>query len=482
MLRLSAPRIAPLAALAALAALVAGPAPVLRAQRVDSTLKGRILANLAAKTDSTYHYAAYISRAYADSGTAPLLLVLDPRGRAVGALENLAPAVERLGWVAISSYDTRGDAAPAVNQRIVNVMLADAFNALRLDTARIYVAGLSGTASDAWIFAYGSGGHIAGILSAGAGMPLDSAWRAAHGGRPPFDVALTASPERFGYDAMSALGRRLASDSAPSRLDLVGDAAGWPGEAVVGQALGWLEARAMARGLRPANRSFVDSVFAADSGAAAALEAAHRTGRAADAWTQAAEAWRGTHDVSFALGRAAVLGAQADVKRWRGERDSLAALDSTQRTSLVRTLMALRRTPGVPDLRRLTDAFRIVPLQQWASDAADSVRAEWARRRLSEIYARTSYYEPEAYLAVQDAARALAMLAIASEIRPGSADVCRERARAYALRQDSDRALADLRCALAGSAITVDEIRADPRYRFMQTRDDYLALIGRKPG
>ncbi|MDE3217307.1 MAG: hypothetical protein KGO03_12935, partial [Gemmatimonadota bacterium] len=93
-----------------------------------------------------------------------------------------------------------------------------------------------------------------------------------------------------------------------------------------------------------------------------------------------------------------------------------------------------------------------------------------------------SYYEPEAYLAVQDAARALAMLAIASEIRPGSADVCRERARAYALRQDSDRALADLRCALAGSAITVDEIRADPRYRFMQTRDDYLALIGRKPG
>ncbi len=141
--------------------------------------------------------------------------------------------------------------------------------------------------------------------------------------------------------------------------------------------------------------------------------------------------------------------------------------------------MALRKRPGVPDLRRLTGELRIVPFEQWAADRADSVRAEWAERRLSEIYAYTSYYEPEAYLGVQDAARALALLAIASEIRPQSPEVCRERARAYALRRDSDRTLAELRCALAGSAITIPEIRADPRYRFMETRDDYLALIGK---
>jgi hypothetical protein len=470
--------VVPILQLAALFVL----APAVRAQGVDSSLKGHVLPDVRAKRDSAYQYAAYIPRSYDGRGAAPLLLVLDPRGRAVSALERVVPAVERLGWVALSSYDTRGDASVAQNERIVNVMLADAFDALHLDARRIYVAAMSGTATDAWVFAFGSAGHIAGILSAESGMPYDTAWRAAHRGRPPFDVALAASRTSFGFDEVSAAARQLVADSAPIRLDAFPGAAGWPDDTALGQALDWLEARAMARGLRPLDPRFVDSAFAVDSGAAAALEIGHEPARAADAWAQIVAAWTGTHDVSYPRAREDSLVLRADVRRWRAERDSLVGRDSTERASLIATLIALRKRPGVPDLRRLTDDLRIVQFQTWAADGQDSVRAEWAQRRLSEIYTHASYYEPEAYLSVDDPARALAMLAIASEIRPRSPEVCRERARAYALRQDSDRTVAELRCALGGDAITVQEIRGDPRYRFLEDRDDFRALIGDENG
>ena len=460
---------------------VAATAASAGAQTVDSTLRGRILSHLIAKRDTSYRYAAYIPRGYQGTHAVPLLLVLDPQGRADEALARTAAAAERLGWIAMSSYDTRGDAPAAANQNIVNVMLSDAFTAFDLDTARIYVAGLSGTANDAWIFAYGALGHIAGILSADAALPADSAWRRAHTGVPPFDVAMTAGRRSFGYDEVFTAAEDLLADSAFHRMDTFSTGTDWPPEPVMAQTLGWLEARAMARHLRTFDRAFVDSVFAIDSAAAAALEAGGQPARAADRWQNIAAAWAGTHDVAFANARVGALTAEPAVTRWRAERDSLLAVTPAARTAIVATLVALRQRPGVPDLRRLTSELRIAQFQTWAADSADSLRAEWAVRRLAEVYTRTSYYEPEAYMAVSDDARALAVLAIAAEIEPTSPQVCRERARAYALRRESGRTLTELRCALAGHTITLNEIRADPRYKFMALRDDFLKLIA-KPG
>ncbi len=462
------------------AALLAGAAPAARAQRIDTLVKGHLLADLTAKRDTSDHYAAYIPTTYHDSVPAPLLLVLDPQGRALDALAGLAPTLERLGWVGISSYDTHGDAPAMQNEKVANVMLSDAFTSLDLDTSRIYLAGLSGMANDAWVFAFGSGGHIAGIISAEGAMPADSAWRAAHAEPPGFAVALVASRVGFAFDEIVALERQLAAESAVARVDVSSGGPGWPSDSTMSRILGWFEVRAMARGMRPVDLRFVDSLYAMDSTAAAALESARQPAHAADAWRRMAVAWAGAHDVSYPDTRSRALAAEPAVARWQAERDSLAARDPAERASVIQTLVTLRKTPGVPDLRKLSDELRIAQFEGWMADSTDSVRAEWARRRLSEIYTHVSYYEPEAYLGVGDAARALAVLSIAAEIHPDSPEVCRERARADALRRDSDRTMAELRCALAGHTITVQEIRADPRYQFMTKRDDYLALIGMK--
>ncbi len=462
---------------AALLALCAG-APRLGAQAVDTAFTGRLLGPLTARSDTTLRYAAYISRRVNGAPPAPLLLVLDPGGRADTALRRVAAAVERLGWVAMSSYDAQGDLSPVVNERIVNVMLTDAFAAFRLDTARVYIAGLTGTADDAFIFAYGSRGHVPGIVSVDAAGPSDSAWQAAHRGPPPFDVALMTGDRSFGYDDVLRAAAALNADSTPHRLDVFAGGLDWPPDAAVAQSLGWLDARAMARHLRALDTALVDSLFGVDSAAAAALEAARRPARAADQWENTAAAWAGLHDVAFARARSGALAADPAVTRWRAERDSLIAATPALRRSVIATLIDLRRRPGVPDLRRLNDSLRIGELQAWRADAGDSVRADWAARRLAEVFGHLSVYEPEAYLNVRDASRALAALDIAAEIEPTSAQVCRERSRAYALLQDGDRTFAALRCAVAGGTITVREIRADPRYKFLEGRDDYLKFIG----
>ncbi len=456
------------------AALTAAPAA---GQAIDSAYKGSVLAPLVARRDSAFRYAAYVPRGYTGTSPVPLLLVLDPRGNARQSIALMVPAAERLGWVVMSSYDTRSDLATAPNERAVNLMLDDAFATFRIDTSRIYLAGFSGTARDTWVFAYGAGGHVAGIISAGASMPGDSAWRSKFGGKPPFDVAMAAGDSGFNYDEVLAAADTLRALGAPVRADAFRGGHRWPPESLLAQDMGWLEARAMARKLRPMDSLLVDSVFALDSARAIATAASGRPGEAAVQWADIAAAWQGLHALTSARAELAALDSSPAVRRWRVDRDSLRRSTPGVQRAMGATLLGVRQHPGVPDLRRLAGELRIVQFQQWAADPQDSVRAIWADRRLAELYVQASFYEPEAYIKVQDPSRALAMLTVAEMIRPRSAGNCRERARAYALSRDAASTLDELRCALTGKAITIEEIERDPRYNFMRSLDAYADLI-----
>ncbi|MGH7671061.1 MAG: hypothetical protein ACRENQ_16375, partial [Gemmatimonadaceae bacterium] len=293
----------------------------------------------------------------------------------------------------------------------------------------------------------------------------------------PFDVAMTAGDSAFEYDDVINTTDTLRALGAPVRTDAFRGGDQWPPEPLIAQAIGWLEVRAMGRKLRPTDPRLVDSLFAVDSTRAAATAASGRTGAAAEDWAGIAAAWQGMHIVQDARAQLAQLEASAAVVRWRAERDSLRRNTPGVQHAMGAILLGVRRHPGVPDLRQLAGDLEIARYQQWAGDAQDSVRAIWAQRRLAGLYAQVSFYEPEAYIAVNDESRALAMLAIAEMIHPRAPVACRERARAYALRRDSEGTLDELRCALTGKAITVGEIERDPRYQFLRSLDAYVQLI-----
>ena len=94
------------AALAGL--LVLGCVP--RAESAGPRLtKGQITEGIACARDPSQTYSVFVPLTYDAGRKQPALLVFDPRGRGTLAAEIFRPAAERLGWIVISSNDTRSD-------------------------------------------------------------------------------------------------------------------------------------------------------------------------------------------------------------------------------------------------------------------------------------------------------------------------------------------------------------------------------------
>src|SRR5687767_13876267 len=118
---------------------------------------------LSAATDTTQQFALTLPAGYSRDRRWPLLILMDPRGRALIPLDCFSPLAEQLGYVVMSSYNTRSDERVDPNPAAVNAMLAHATGNLSIDESRLYLAGFSGTARAAWMMAAELKGHIAGI-------------------------------------------------------------------------------------------------------------------------------------------------------------------------------------------------------------------------------------------------------------------------------------------------------------------------------
>src|SRR5262249_1206939 len=129
----------------AIIGLVAVLAPgLLLAQRpaaVDTLYGGLFFARIAARSDSAQTYAMVLPADYSPPRKSPLLLVLDPRGRALVPLAKFGPPAARAGFVTMSSYNSESDGPIQPNIDAINAMLADAGRALSIDQTRVYLAG-----------------------------------------------------------------------------------------------------------------------------------------------------------------------------------------------------------------------------------------------------------------------------------------------------------------------------------------------------
>src|SRR2546428_8751970 len=87
---------------------------------------GRVDERVTSTTDTAQRFALYLPPGYTTERRWPILLVLDPRGRALLALRLFQDAAARLGWIVMSSYNTLSDGPPEPTVAAVNAMLASA--------------------------------------------------------------------------------------------------------------------------------------------------------------------------------------------------------------------------------------------------------------------------------------------------------------------------------------------------------------------
>ncbi len=368
----------------------AGPATLV-AQSFDwsAPSTGRIIERVASPSDATEHYALYLPSRYPAGRTWPALVLLDPRGRALVPLERVRASAERLGYLVISSYNTASDGPAAPNERAFQAILRDVLPRLAIDRRRLYFAGMSGTARQAWEFAYRLPGAAAGVIGFSAGLPvsLDSL-AAIYGERPRFAFFGGAGRLDFNYQELRALDATLERAGVAHRVVFYAGPHGWPPAGVFDAALTWLEWEAVRYG-----RSSADSTALAAAYAAALDSAGARDARA---------------PVAPAV---------------RAEMDRLAREETAFRRRVFEVVAGMRRVPPGEDPTPWLERLQVARLQR-AAAGADTLAAEAAYRELALAFTEFSFYEARTLESAGEDARALLVLQLADAIRPGTPELC----------------------------------------------------------
>ncbi len=446
---------------------------------------GIVIPSVKSGADTSERYALYLPSHYDGSRRWPALLVLDPRGRAVVAMERFRAAAERDGYIVVSSYNTVSDSSEEPNVRAVNAMLADLQTAFAADTTRMYLAGMSGTARMAWTFAYELAGHVAGILGFAAGLPWLRAEAYVRLKQPASFVYFGgAGTGDFNFDEVRGLTEALDSlDVLPHRSEYFDGEHGWPPASVCGDGLDWMELQAMKRGQRPRDDSLVGAWFTQRMAQARAAEDSGRPVDAVVRYRAIRDDFRGLLDTRLADDRVVALEKLAVVRdQERRDRSLEAAFESYARYKFTPFIRDLQNAAHPPSLESALHDLDIRDLQRQQRDSVhDRLGAQAAGRMLALVSVNTAFYEPRRYFRQGDPAGALAVLAIAHEIVPESPYVCFEQAKAYAEMGRTGDVLASLRCAKARGTLTVADLRDEHAFDRLRSDSAFAALAATLP-
>jgi hypothetical protein len=385
---------------------------------------GRLVERVRSVADSSQTYALYLPPDYAPDRRWPVLFVLDPRGRALLALKLFQDAASRVGWIVMSSYNTLSDGPPEPNVKAMDAMLRSAQESLSIDLSRLYLAGFSGTGRAVLRFAVGLRGHVAGVIAAGGALGFELGGpETVFAGDSAFAYFGAAGTRDFNYEEVLLMGERFGTTRVPFRIAVFDGPHSWPPATICGEAVEWLELRAMRGGLRAMDSAWVRTRLEIERGRAAELE---RRGQ----WEQALRLneaivrdYAPWPAAGVASARATALRGSPVVKRHQAQARRLADRDKRQAMDLQKTLAWARSQRKPPTAEAVARKLRISELQKVA-ERGDSLQAASASRLLARIFAWLSFYEPRSYIGNRLPNRALPMFEAAVRIGPIQGEGC----------------------------------------------------------
>jgi predicted esterase len=465
-------RAAPVFLPAALALATAAAAPEAAPSAVAALERGRLVESQHCRSDPTQTYTFYLPKAYTPARRWPILLVMDPRGRSVVGAERFVGAAEELGWVLVSSNDTRSDGPPGPNARALQALWPEMHSRFAVDEGRIYFAGFSGTGILALEVARRSG-QIAGVIASSA------RWEGEHSDeKVEFPCFGAAGDTDFNYAPMVSLHERLRKWGTPERLEIFEGSHQWMPVEVARDAMDWMEVEAMKAGRRPRDEGLVSRLLERDLAGAAALESAGRPLEARRRYEAVAATFRGLADVSRAEREAARLQALPATmralkieRRWDGYEEATVRRHQDAYRELMTAELPLF-------LERFREAFGVRELRAHA--AAAGYEGTVGRRLLNTLATRTGFYLARDLRKRGEYARAAIALAIAAEARPDRAWLWYDLACARARSGDRGGALDALEEAVARGYADRDHMAADEDLETLRGERRFQALLAGK--
>jgi predicted esterase len=404
--------------------VAAGIAAVVPGPLSGQSSKGQLAERVTSVSDPSQTYALYLPPGYNPDRRWPILFVLDPRGRALLALRLFEEAAARLGWIVMSSYNSLSDGPPEPNVNAMDAMLKSAQDSLSIDPSRLYLAGFSGTARAVLRFAVPLRGHIAGVIAAGGALGFELGGpETLFAGDSAFAYFGAAGTGDFNYEEVLSMSERFGTTRVPFRFAAFDGGHSWPPASICGDAVEWLELRAMRGGLRATDSAWVGRRLETELARATELERSGQWEQALrlnDAIVRDYTPWPRAGVASV---RASALRGSPLVERHQSEARRLAERDMQQAAELQKTLAWARSQGGPPTPETLAQKLRIPELQERA-EHGDSLQAASAARLLSRVFVWLSFYEPRSYMGSHAPNRALSMFEAAVRIGPIRGEGC----------------------------------------------------------
>ncbi len=450
--------------------------------QTDRFLPGEIVERVVSLSDSTQSYALYLPSDYNTNLRWPVLIVMDPGGRAMLGLRLFQPAAERHGYVVLSSYDTRSDQTVEPNQVAMRAMLGDIQRTISVDVQRLYLAGFSGTARMGWLFADQLVGHVAGLIGFGGGQP-GGALLTLFDPETSFGFFGGAGTTDFNYEEMRALDAWLDQIDLPHRFQYFDGSHSWPPEELCSEAIDWMQLLAMKTGLQPRDDAWLEETFGSRLEQARALEGSGEVYEAFVRYRAISEDFAGLLDIGDVAVKTAELERDRSVRRTVDRMEDLTEWqnDYDERTFFP-FIENYRTTGGLPSLERATRQLRIEELERRVADPEDRLESDAAVRLLEHVFVRTAYYEPVDFMEAGEFERALGIALIAGRIKPGHPYVCRSLARAQAQLGRVEEALQALECLVAAGAVSAEYLRQDAYLEPLRAEPAFREILSRLEG
>jgi predicted esterase len=385
---------------------------------------GHLEERMASVTDTSQTYALYLPPGYTDDREWPILFVLDPRARAVLALRLFQETASELGWVVMSSYNSRSDSFPELNEQAMEAMLRSAQERLSINRSRLYLAGFSGTARAVLRFAVTLRGHVAGVIAVGGALGFELGGpETVFAGDSTFAYFGAAGTRDFNHDEVVAMADRFGTMHVPFRAAVFDGEHSWPPADVCRQAIEWLELRAMRSGRRAADSAWMRLQLQNDMARAADLDRLRQADKALRLYEAITRDYPPSPQASTAAERADVLSNTPAVKRYRAQVGNLVHKERMQAEDLQRVLRWARSSSDPPASETLVRKLKIAKLKETA-ERGDSLQAASAERLLARMFVWLAFYEPRAYIANHSPHRALTMFEAATRIGPIQGESC----------------------------------------------------------
>jgi hypothetical protein len=377
--------------------------------------KGQLIQKVGSRSDPTQSFILYIPKSYDPARPAPVLYLLDARGRARIPAELFQPAAEKYGYLLFSSYDSASDGPIEPNLKAMQAMWNDSHTWFKVDDKRIYAAGFSGTVRSSILMASSVPGSITGIIGAAAGFPQEVPPRKDTG----FLFYGTGGDLDFNYWEMIELDEKLAALNLPHRIELFSGPHGWMPPELATAGVEWMEVQAMKAGSRPKDPALIEELWKGEMAAAQILASAGRTFDAARRYTAAARDFQGLRDTTEASAKGQELAQSKAGKEQAKERKAEAGRYARYIQDATRALFAQESddAPLAQQLGQVLSQLRIARLKEEAKNL-DTEAGRSAKRMLSTVSAQVSFYLPRQAMDKKDYTRAAFYLAIATEVNP----------------------------------------------------------------